>query len=228
MSEGNVVTEEAPVEEAQEKIELIAAAAPIVPRSELLASRELARQALAEITDAASIGEPAGEEVHDESTVTLFFECALPGYPGWRWAAALAKVDDEAPVTVLEVELLPGEEAVLAPEWVPWSQRLSQYRETQARQAAEEAEAAEHAAEELSEFDDSDDDPMENDYDDFEDIDGVDIDSLDEDADDEDADDEEADDDDAYDAADDHADDAADDDADDDDDAEHDGDDEEE
>lgn len=148
---------------------------------QLLNSRDLAREALAEITDPLTIGGDAGHEVHDESTVTLFFESKLPGYPGWRWAAALAKVSEDAPVTVLEVELLPGEGAVLAPEWVPWSERLAQYREGQSRLAADEALAAAEAAEELADLDDIDgDDLMENDYSDFDDeIDGVDIDEFD-------------------------------------------------
>ncbi|MFV0434352.1 MAG: DUF3027 domain-containing protein [Leucobacter sp.] len=153
----------------------------------LLAARDQARDALAEIADAQTIGAEAGHEAHEEHVLTLFFECRLPGYPGWRWAATLARVDEESPVTVLEVELLPGEGAVVAPEWVPWSVRLAQYREAQARQAAEEAAAAEAAAEELSEEDDvePEDDLLENDFSDFDDeIDGVEIDEEDEEDDD--------------------------------------------
>lgn len=170
------------------------------PDPVLLASRDLARAALGEITDPQSIGADDGHEVHDERTVTLFFECRLSGYPGWRWAAALARVSPDAPVTVLEVELLPGDGAVLAPEWVPWSERLAQFRDAQARQAAEEASAADEAAKELADLDDADDDPMENDFSDYDDdIDGADLDddfdiddldeSADHDEDDEDLDD---------------------------------------
>ncbi|GAA1609505.1 DUF3027 domain-containing protein [Leucobacter chromiireducens] len=148
----------------------------------LLGSREQARAALLEITDAATIGADEGYEAHEAHVLTLFFECRLPGYPGWRWAATLARVDEEAPVTVLEVELLPGAGAVVAPEWVPWSERLAQYRETQARQAAEEAAAAEAAADELRDEDEiaGDEDLLENDFSDFDDdLDGADIDDLD-------------------------------------------------
>ncbi|GAA1316559.1 DUF3027 domain-containing protein [Leucobacter albus] len=156
--------------------------APAVADPVLLSdqAREQARAALGEITDAATIGVAVGHEVHDARTVTLFFESTLAGYPGWRWAAALARVDAEAPVTVLEVELLPGEGAMLAPEWVPWSERLAQYRDAQSRQArqtAAERAAAEEAADELAEFDDADEDALENDYADFDDdLDGVDLD----------------------------------------------------
>ncbi len=152
------------------------------PDPVLLGSREIARAALAEITDAATIGADEGHEVHEQHVLTLFFECRLPGYPGWRWAATLSRIDEQSPVNVLEVELLPGEGAVTAPEWVPWSMRLAQYRETQARQAADEAAAAEAAAAELAEEDDvePEDDLLENDFSDFEDeIDGVDFEDTD-------------------------------------------------
>lgn len=162
--------------------------ADVVPDPELLAARAQARHALEEITDARTIGAEAGFEVHEERVVTLFFESRMEGYPGWRWAATLARVDAESPVNVLEVELLPGEGAVVAPEWVPWSERLAQFRETQAQQAADEAAEARAAASELSEEDEAEDDLLDNDYSDFDDeIDGVDIDP--EDGDDEDEDD---------------------------------------
>lgn len=146
----------------------------------LLESREQARTALLDITDAQAIGVADGYEVHEAHVVTLYFECRLPGYPGWRWAATLARVDEDSPVNVLEVELLPGAGAVIAPEWVPWSERLAQYREAQTKHAADEAADAEAAAVELhDDDDDSDEDLLDNDYSDFDDeIDGVDIESA--------------------------------------------------
>ncbi|SJN08275.1 hypothetical protein FM113_01810 [Leucobacter sp. 7(1)] len=145
--------------------------------SVLLAARAQARAALEEITPSDTIGAEAGHEVHEAHVLTLLFECKLPGYPGWRWAATLARVDETAAVTVLEVELLPGPGAVTAPEWVPWSERLAQYRETQARQALEGTSADDAAAAELG--DEDDDELMDNDYNDFDDeLDGVDIDEL--------------------------------------------------
>lgn len=152
---------------------------PITADPVLLAARDQARAALAEITEPQTIGSDDGHEVHEAHVLTLYFECRLPGYPGWRWAATLARVDEASEATVLEMELLPGAGAVVAPEWVPWSQRLAQYREAQSRQAADEASAAEAAAAELADEDDVDpeDDLMENDFSDFDDeIDGVDID----------------------------------------------------
>lgn len=155
----------------------------VTPDPAILAARQLARVALAEITEAETIGADAGHEVHEARVVSLFFENALSGYPGWRWAATLAKISDDDPVTVLETELLPGDSALISPEWVPWSVRLATYRETQAQQAEEESAAAEAASAELRDEDevDPEDDLLDNDFSGFDDeIDGVDIDQYDE------------------------------------------------
>ena len=179
----------------------------------LVDAHDLALNALREITPATSIGPAAGYLVEDDGSVSLRFENRLPGYPGWYWTVTVARVDDEEP-TVLEVELLPGDGALLAPEWVPWAERLAEYRAHQA-ELAEQAAAA--AADELDEddvesddiddIDDiDDDDDLDDGVDDDElrtlhagDLDGVDIDELDDSAviddDDSDDDDDESDDD---------------------------------
>ncbi|MGY1689121.1 DUF3027 domain-containing protein [Geodermatophilus sp. SYSU D01105] len=56
--------------------------------------------------------------------VTHSFASEVPGYVGWHWAVTLARVPGEDVVTVDEVVLLPGEQALLAPAWVPWHERL--------------------------------------------------------------------------------------------------------
>ncbi|QIK62963.1 DUF3027 domain-containing protein [Leucobacter viscericola] len=174
---------------------------PLAADSVLLAARDQARAALTEITDADMIGADLDHEVQGEHVLTLFFESRLPGYPGWKWAATLARVDEESDVNVLEVEMLPGEDAVIAPEWVPWSERLAHYRENQSKLAADEAELAEAAAAELEDEDDVDpeDDLLDNDFSDFDDeIHGADVEDFeeidDDDEDDDDSDEEELDD----------------------------------
>ena len=72
--------------------------------------------------------------------MSLRFENRLPGYPGWYWTVTVARVEDEEP-TVLELELLPGDGALLAPEWVPWAERLADYRAHQVELAAQAAAA---------------------------------------------------------------------------------------
>ena len=152
--------------------------------------RPLALDALREIAADGSIGEFADHEVADDGVVTLRFRTTQLGYPGWFWTVALAVVDGGAP-TVLETELLPGDDALLAPEWVPWSQRLEEYKAQQA------AEAERRAAEEASDpADDGSDDDFDDDSDDDAgdgseylhagDVDGVDIDQLDDESDEDD------------------------------------------
>ena len=62
----------------------------------------------------------------------LLFERRMPGYPGWHWTVSCRRIGDEAEPTVLETELMPGENALLAPDWVPWSERLADYQAAQA------------------------------------------------------------------------------------------------
>ncbi|RRD61100.1 DUF3027 domain-containing protein [Leucobacter sp. OH1287] len=169
---------------------------------------DLAKEALLEITEAAQIGALAGIDERREGgsapgelTWTVKFECLHPAYPGWHWTATLAAVNGDAP-TVLEVALLPGTEALLAPKWVPWAERLALYREAQAREALAEIVDAEAAALELADEDFAEDDVLDNDFSDFDDeIDGVDVDEVElDDADADDADDSDSDEDDADDA----------------------------
>ena len=51
-------------------------------------------------------------------------QCKEPGYRGWRWAVTVARASRAKIVTLDETVLLPGPDALLAPEWVPWSERL--------------------------------------------------------------------------------------------------------
>jgi hypothetical protein len=92
---------------------------------------QLAREALGEVTAAGTFGDLIGETLEDDGVYTLRFASVLGGYPGWVWTVSLAELEGEPP-TVLETELMPGEGALLAPDWVPWSERLEEYRAAQA------------------------------------------------------------------------------------------------
>ncbi len=135
----------------------------------LLGAHDLALAALREITPAATIGEPAGYTLEDGGVVSLRFANTMEGYPGWFWTVSVAVVDDAEP-TVLEAELLPGDGALLAPEWIPWAVRLAEY------QAA--AAAAADAAGEEDDADDAEDleGDDEHDVDDLDDLDAADFD----------------------------------------------------
>lgn len=87
---------------------------------------DLARAALiaAPGVGANSVGAHLGVEVVADRVVTHLFECLNPAYVGWRWAVTVARAPRAKGVTVDESELLPGPEAMLAPAWVPWQDRL--------------------------------------------------------------------------------------------------------
>ncbi len=91
---------------------------------------DLAREALLEVTPESTVGAPVGTVDEGDGVVSVLFANRLPGYPGWRWTVSVAKVGDDEP-TVLEVELMPGDGSLVAPEWVPWSERLAEYRAAQ-------------------------------------------------------------------------------------------------
>lgn len=121
-----------------------------VPDETLIAAVALAREALQAITPASTVGEPAGHVVIDDHLVSLLFANTMAGYPGWFWTVTLSRTSDDAAPNVLETELMPGDGALLAPQWVPWSERLADYR------AAQEAAAAAAADELLDDTDDVD------------------------------------------------------------------------
>jgi hypothetical protein len=84
---------------------------------------DLARAA-AEDVGGDSVGEHLGVDDGGERVATHRFAAALPGYRGWHWAVTVARAPRAKAATVDEVVLLPGPDAVLAPAWVPWSERL--------------------------------------------------------------------------------------------------------
>ncbi|MGW7252810.1 DUF3027 domain-containing protein [Streptomyces sp. NPDC054834] len=85
---------------------------------------DLARAAAEEAAAPGVVGEHVGLVAEGDRVVTHFFECKELGYRGWRWAATVARASRAKFVTLDEVVLLPGPDALLAPEWVPWSERL--------------------------------------------------------------------------------------------------------
>ncbi|WP_217236930.1 DUF3027 domain-containing protein [Streptomyces sp. AC555_RSS877] len=85
---------------------------------------DLARSAAEEAAAPGVVGEHSGLVSEGDRVVTHFFECKELGYRGWRWAVTVARASRAKFVTLDEVVLLPGPDALLAPEWVPWSERL--------------------------------------------------------------------------------------------------------
>ncbi|GGQ05488.1 DUF3027 domain-containing protein [Streptomyces roseolilacinus] len=85
---------------------------------------DLAREAAEEAAAPGVVGAYVEAVAEGDRVVTHLFECSEPGYRGWRWAVTVARASRARNVTLDEAVLLPGPDALLAPEWVPWSERL--------------------------------------------------------------------------------------------------------
>lgn len=81
---------------------------------------EAARAALA---GEDGVGGHLGERAEGEHVSTHLFDCTKPGYPGWHWSVTVVELAGERP-TVDEVVLIPGDEAIVAPAWVPYRERI--------------------------------------------------------------------------------------------------------
>lgn len=85
---------------------------------------ELARAAAVRRAGVIDVGEHRGVVAEDVRVATHLFGCDHPGYPGWQWSVTVVRASRARVVTVSEVTLLPGEGSLLAPRWVPWSERV--------------------------------------------------------------------------------------------------------
>jgi Protein of unknown function (DUF3027) len=83
-----------------------------------------ARGAVLELVPADHVGEHLGVVAEDDRVVTHRFVSNAPGYRGWQWAVTVARAPRARVVTIDEIAMLPGPDALVAPAWVPWSQRV--------------------------------------------------------------------------------------------------------
>ena len=90
----------------------------------LAAAKDVALQGVREIAPAHAIGLVHHVRAEEERLSTHLFECTLPGYRGWFWFATLSRAPRSRVATICEVGLLPGDDALIAPDWVPWADRV--------------------------------------------------------------------------------------------------------
>lgn len=111
----------------------------------LAAAKDVALQGVREIAPAHAIGLVHHVRAEEERLSTHLFECTLPGYRGWFWFATLSRAPRSRVATICEVGLLPGDDALIAPDWVPWADRVrpEDLQENAAQENAESAEATE-------------------------------------------------------------------------------------
>jgi hypothetical protein len=85
---------------------------------------DLASAAAVDLAGPGQVGAHLGVEADGDRLVTHLFACLDPAYVGWRWAVTVARASRAKVVTVDECVLLPGPDSLLAPDWVPWSERV--------------------------------------------------------------------------------------------------------
>ena len=85
---------------------------------------DAARAAVVEFAGPEAVGDYLGVSYADPNAATHRFLAHLPGYQGWQWAVVVAAYPGAEHATISEVVLVPGPTALLAPEWVPWEQRV--------------------------------------------------------------------------------------------------------
>ncbi|WP_296136266.1 DUF3027 domain-containing protein [uncultured Tessaracoccus sp.] len=88
-------------------------------------SVDLAREAAEEVSGADAVGDHLGVVAEPGDRIaTHRFASHLDGYPDWHWAVTLVRAARAKVATVNEVALLPGDSALVAPDWVPWEDRI--------------------------------------------------------------------------------------------------------
>jgi hypothetical protein len=85
---------------------------------------DLAFAAAEDVAGIGSVGRHLGVFPDGERIVTHYFAARERGYIGWRWAVTVTRASRSKQVTVDETVLLPGDGAILAPRWLPWSERI--------------------------------------------------------------------------------------------------------
>jgi len=92
-------------------------------RPVLAEAADLARRALIDSVEG-GVGEYLGVTAEDDTAATHRFIADLPGYRGWQWAVVVAAPDGADTATISETVLLPGPDALVAPGWLPWDERI--------------------------------------------------------------------------------------------------------
>lgn len=107
----------------------------------LAQATDFALAALKQVVPAQEIGDGHRVAADDDRLVTHYFTSTKRGYRQWEWYVSIARAPRQTEPTVCETGILPSGDALLAPEWVPWSERLSdEEKETDNDDASESAE----------------------------------------------------------------------------------------
>ena len=128
-----------------------------MPKSPALEQKDFARTSLIEAAGRNKVGNFIEVFEEEGGVATFLFENNQKGYVGWRWSVTVYQGNKSDAATISEIVLLPGPDSLVAPDWVPWSERLADYKalqielEKQAALDAEDAEDSEDSDDDLEE-----------------------------------------------------------------------------
>ena len=94
-----------------------------------------AEKAAKESAPVGGVGKFLGTVDEEANVVSYRFQANMKQYLGWEWNVVVFQAKKADP-TISEVVLLPGKESIVAPDWVPWSERRAELEKSEARDLA--------------------------------------------------------------------------------------------
>jgi hypothetical protein len=94
-----------------------------------------AEKAAKEFAPTGGVGKFLGTVDEETNVVSYRFQANMKEYLGWEWNVVVFQAKKADP-TVSEVVLLPGKESIVAPDWVPWSERRAELDKSEAKDLA--------------------------------------------------------------------------------------------
>jgi hypothetical protein len=91
-----------------------------------------AEKAAKESAPVGGVGKFLGIVDEAANVVSYRFQASMKEYVGWEWNVVVFQAKKADP-TISEVVLLPGKESIIAPDWVPWSDRRAELDKSQAK-----------------------------------------------------------------------------------------------
>ena len=91
-----------------------------------------AEKAAKEFAPTGGVGKFLGTVDEETNVVSYRFQANMKEYLGWEWNVVVFQAKKADP-TVSEVVLLPGKESIVAPDWVPWSERRAELDKSEAQ-----------------------------------------------------------------------------------------------
>jgi hypothetical protein len=94
-----------------------------------------AEKAAKESAPVGGVGKFLGTVDEEANVVSYRFQANMKQYMGWEWNVVVFQAKKADP-TISEVVLLPGKESIVAPDWVPWSERRAELEKSETKDLA--------------------------------------------------------------------------------------------